>query len=227
MKKNITPYDGRADFLSGATDRTKVLWKRMSGLLQEEIKKGILDCDPHTPSLILSHPAGYLTPGQEIPEKIVGLQTDGPLKRAIKPFGGVGIIKQALYVLFVLSLFHVCAFSSSCVSASFLFCRSASPPPPLSLLFSMPRPSAPSNPSAVSASSRRLCMLCLYSLLFAHSVSSASMRAPHLSPLPLILSIPRSSGPSSSSAVSHTHVFNPSAFTYARTYGSQSQAALV
>lgn len=94
VAENIKPYTGRADFITGPTDRTKELWKRVSVLLKEEIEKGILDCDPHTPSMILSHPAGYIT--KDIPEKIVGLQTDGPLKRAIKPFGGVGIVKQAL-----------------------------------------------------------------------------------------------------------------------------------
>lgn len=94
VHENMTPYNGRADFLAGPTDRTKELWKHVAVMLKEEVEKGVLDCDPHTPSLILSHAPGVIT--KDVPEKIVGLQTDAALKRAIKPFGGVGIVKQAL-----------------------------------------------------------------------------------------------------------------------------------
>lgn len=93
---NVKRYDGYPDFVAGPTKRTEELWKYTSTLLKKEIEKGVLDCDTKIPSTIVSHPAGYIN--KDIPEKIVGLQTDGPLKRSIKPQGGVGLVKQAAYV---------------------------------------------------------------------------------------------------------------------------------
>jgi len=98
---NITPYEGDASFLSGPTATTEGLWERCRFLLkQERDKGGVLDVDTRTISTITSHAPGYI---QRDLEKIVGLQTDAPLKRAIKPFGGwrvaVEACKQAGYEL--------------------------------------------------------------------------------------------------------------------------------
>ncbi len=93
IQTNITPYDGDASFLVKPTERTLKLKKMVDELLLEEIKKGgVLDIDTKTISTITSHKPGYI---QKDLETIVGLQTDAPLRRAIKPFGGYRIVEQA------------------------------------------------------------------------------------------------------------------------------------
>lgn len=90
---NITPYEGDASFLASATSATKKLWDESCQLLaKERANNGILDIDTKTISTITSHSAGYL---DKKLEKIVGFQTDQPLKRAIKPFGGVRVVMGA------------------------------------------------------------------------------------------------------------------------------------
>ncbi len=89
---NITPYDGDASFLSGPTDTTKKLWDECAKLLAKEREKGVLDVDTQTISTITSHKPGYLNKKLE---KIVGFQTDAPLKRSIKPFGGWRVVEAA------------------------------------------------------------------------------------------------------------------------------------
>ncbi|SCZ60033.1 formate C-acetyltransferase [Thiohalomonas denitrificans] len=90
---NITPYDGDASFLTGPTTATKVLWEQCRFLLkQEQDKGGVLDIDTKTISTITSHAPGYIDKGRE---QIVGLQTDAPLKRSIKPFGGWRVVQKA------------------------------------------------------------------------------------------------------------------------------------
>lgn len=91
--QNMTPYEGDADFLLGPAESTKKLWQKASQLLNEELAKGgILDIDTETISTITSHKPGYL---DKKLEKIVGYQTDQPLKRAIKPFGGIRVVEAA------------------------------------------------------------------------------------------------------------------------------------
>jgi formate C-acetyltransferase len=84
IQTNYQPYEGDGQFLSGATERTKKLWAKLSTLFDEERKKGVLAVS-QIPSSILAHAPGYIDKASEI---IVGLQTDAPLKRAIMPFGG-------------------------------------------------------------------------------------------------------------------------------------------
>ena len=92
--KHITPYTGGADFLTGPTKRTKELWNTCMKHLEEERKNGgIRSIDTQKISTINSFPAGYIDKNKEV---IVGLQTDTPLKRAMKPFGGFKIVKRAL-----------------------------------------------------------------------------------------------------------------------------------
>lgn len=90
---NLTPYDGDEKFLKGPTDKTTKLWEKAKQLLLEERKKGgVLDIDTKTISTITSHGPGYLDKELEL---IVGFQTDAPLKRSIKPFGGYRIVEEA------------------------------------------------------------------------------------------------------------------------------------
>lgn len=90
---NITPYTGDHGFLQGPTEDTKVLWAKCQELLrQERARGGVLDVDTHTISTITSHAPGYIDRARE---KIVGLQTDAPLRRAIKPFGGWRVAAEA------------------------------------------------------------------------------------------------------------------------------------
>ncbi|MGV1003357.1 MAG: formate C-acetyltransferase [Candidatus Nanopelagicales bacterium] len=94
IKANYTPYEGDAAFLAGPTERTSKLWEYVAALMVQERAKGILDVDQHTPSTILSHQPGRIT--EDIPELIVGLQTDAPLKRAIMPNGGWRMVENGL-----------------------------------------------------------------------------------------------------------------------------------
>lgn len=90
---NLTPYDGDEKFLKGPTDKTTKLWEEAKKLLNEERKKGgVLDIDTKTISTITSHGPGYIDKELEL---IVGFQTDSPLKRSIKPFGGYRIVEEA------------------------------------------------------------------------------------------------------------------------------------
>lgn len=89
---NITPYDGDSSFLQKPTDVTKKLWKNCLELLKVEREKGVYDIDTKTISTINSHKPGYIDKSNE---KIVGVQTDQPLKRGIKPFGGWRVVKAA------------------------------------------------------------------------------------------------------------------------------------
>ena len=80
---NITPYEGDASFLQGATERTKRLWNKCLEAIEEErANGGVRSIDNKTISTITSHAAGYIDKDDEL---IVGLQTDELLKRKCKP----------------------------------------------------------------------------------------------------------------------------------------------
>ena len=90
---NITPYEGNASFLVGATERTKKLWNKCLEAIEEDRQYGgVRSIDAKTISTITSHAAGYIDKENEL---IVGLQTDELLKRAIKPFGGWKVVEKA------------------------------------------------------------------------------------------------------------------------------------
>jgi len=93
VSRNYTPYDGDESFLEGATERTRRLWKKCRALFDEERKRGgVYDVDTSTVSTMTSHKAGFIDRKIEL---IHGLQTDAPLKRAIKPLGGIAIVERA------------------------------------------------------------------------------------------------------------------------------------
>ena len=87
IQLNYTPYEGDDSFLTDATEATQKLWDEVSDLMRQEREAGgVLDMDTEVVSTITSHGAGYIDKSLE---KIVGLQTDKPLKRSLQPFGGI------------------------------------------------------------------------------------------------------------------------------------------
>jgi len=93
IQKNYTPFEGSEAFLQGPTEKTSRLWDKLSGLLAEERKKGVLDVSADRPTSITAHGPGYIDRDLET---IVGLQTDAPLKRAIFPNGGLRMVETGL-----------------------------------------------------------------------------------------------------------------------------------
>ncbi len=91
---NYTPYDGGREFLAAPTAATLALWNDLCERMKiERSRKGVYDIDTKTISGIDAYKAGYIN--KEL-EKIVGLQTDEPLKRAIMPFGGFRLVRTEL-----------------------------------------------------------------------------------------------------------------------------------
>ena len=102
IQHNYHPYTGDAAFLAGPTEATNKLWDALQALQkQERAQGGVLDMDTHVVSSLTSHGPGYIDESLKDLEKIVGLQTDKPLKRAFMPFGGIRMAidscKQAGY----------------------------------------------------------------------------------------------------------------------------------
>ena len=96
IQKNYTVYDGDESFLAGPTDATNKLWGILQGLQKEErAKGGVLDMETKVVSGITSYGPGYISKADKDLEKVVGLQTDKPLKRAFMPFGGIKMAEQA------------------------------------------------------------------------------------------------------------------------------------
>lgn len=90
---NVTPYDGDASFLSGASKRTKRIWRLcLDAIKEERANNGVRSIDAETVSTITSHAAGYISKEDEL---IVGLQTDELLRRSIKPYGGISVVRKA------------------------------------------------------------------------------------------------------------------------------------
>ena len=87
IQRNYTPYDGDESFLSDPTPATVALWYKVLELFDQERENGgVIDMDTKVVSTITSHAAGYIDRDLE---KIVGLQTDKPLKRALMVDGGI------------------------------------------------------------------------------------------------------------------------------------------
>ena len=93
IQKNYTEYTGDAEFLAGATERTKALMAKVEELFRAEAKAGgVLSIDTSTATSLLNYAPGYVDKDSEL---IVGLQTSKPLERGVNPFGGMRMAKQA------------------------------------------------------------------------------------------------------------------------------------
>ncbi|MCL2865089.1 MAG: formate C-acetyltransferase [Lachnospiraceae bacterium] len=98
IQKNYVPYDGDESFLKGPTDATNQLWKTLQTLQKEERKKGgVLDMETEQVSDLDVYGPGYIDEVNKELEKIVGLQTDKPLKRAFMPYGGIKVAESACH----------------------------------------------------------------------------------------------------------------------------------
>ncbi len=96
IQNNYTPYDGDESFLSGPTEATDKLWGSLQELQREErAKGGVLDMDTGIVSSLTSHGPGYISEELKGLEKVVGLQTDKPLKRAFMPYGGIKMAEES------------------------------------------------------------------------------------------------------------------------------------
>ena len=96
IQRNYTPYEGDESFLAGPTEATDKLWGALQKLQAEErAKGGVLDCETEVVSSLTSYGPGYIDENLKDLEKIVGLQTDKPLKRAFMPYGGIKMAEQA------------------------------------------------------------------------------------------------------------------------------------
>lgn len=96
IQRNYTPYDGDESFLAGPTEATMTLWNKVQDLQKEERKRsGVLDCETEVVSGLTAYGPGYIDPEVKDLERIVGLQTDKPLKRAFMPYGGIRMAEEA------------------------------------------------------------------------------------------------------------------------------------
>ncbi len=96
IQKNYTPYDGDESFLAGPTEATNKLWGKLQELMIEQRNKGgVLDCETEVVTGLTAYGPGYIDESMKDLEKVVGLQTDKPLKRAFMPYGGIKMAEQA------------------------------------------------------------------------------------------------------------------------------------
>ena len=96
IQKNYTPYDGDESFLVGPTEATNKLWGKLQELQKEErAKGGVLDMETEVVSGLTAYGPGYIDESMKELEKVVGIQTDKPLKRAFMPYGGIKMAEQA------------------------------------------------------------------------------------------------------------------------------------
>ena len=96
IQHNYTSYDGDENFLAGPTQATDTLWSELKELQKEErAKGGVLDMETDVVSSLTAYKAAYIDESTKDLEKIVGLQTDKPLKRAFMPYGGFRMAEEA------------------------------------------------------------------------------------------------------------------------------------
>ena len=96
IQNNYTAYEGDESFLAGPTEATTTLWNKLQALQKEErAKGGVLDMETEVVSGLTAYGPGYIGDDTKDLEKVVGLQTDKPLKRAFMPYGGIKMAEQA------------------------------------------------------------------------------------------------------------------------------------
>ncbi|MGN0319072.1 MAG: formate C-acetyltransferase [Lachnospira sp.] len=96
IQNNYTPYDGDESFLADPTDATNKLWGRLQELQKEErAKGGVLDMETKVVTGLTAYGPGYIDESMKELEKVVGIQTDKPLKRAFMPFGGIKMAEES------------------------------------------------------------------------------------------------------------------------------------
>ncbi|MBQ3593588.1 MAG: formate acetyltransferase, partial [Clostridia bacterium] len=96
IQKNYRPYDGDESFLEGPTEATNKLWGALQKLQKEErAKGGVLECETKVVTSLTAYGPAYIDESLKDEEKVVGLQTDKPLKRAFMPYGGIRMAEQA------------------------------------------------------------------------------------------------------------------------------------
>ena len=93
IQNNYKLYNGDESFLEAPTESTNTLWEKLQKLQKEErAKGGVLDMETEVVSSLTAYGPGYLDKDLE---KVVGLQTDKPLKRAFMPYGGIRMSEEA------------------------------------------------------------------------------------------------------------------------------------
>ena len=93
IQNNYKPYNGDESFLEGPKESTNILWAELQKLQKEErAKGGVLDMETEVVSSLTAYGPGYVDKDLE---KVVGLQTDKPLKRAFMPYGGIRMSEEA------------------------------------------------------------------------------------------------------------------------------------
>ena len=96
IQRNYTEYTGDDSFLAGPTDATNTLWGKVQELqAAERAHNGVLECETEVVSGLTAYGPGYIGEDTKELEKVVGLQTDKPLKRAFMPYGGIKMAEQA------------------------------------------------------------------------------------------------------------------------------------
>ena len=96
VQNNYKPYDGDESFLEGPTEATNKLWGKLQELQKEErAKGGVLDMETKVVAGLTAYGPGYIDESMKELEKVVGLQTDKPLKRAFMPYGGIKMAEEA------------------------------------------------------------------------------------------------------------------------------------
>lgn len=97
IQNNYTPYNEDESFLAEPTEATNKLWGKLQELQKEEREKGgVLDEEADIVSSLTAYGPGYIDDSMKELEKVVGLQTDKPLKRAFMPYGGIKMAEEAL-----------------------------------------------------------------------------------------------------------------------------------